>query len=294
MEIRLWILIGIASAVICILLFKICFLKKAAKEIETALPERLATDTNTLIDISSNDKAMRSLANTVNTELRNLRIQRHRFLQGDNELKTAVTNISHDLRTPLTAMCGYLDLLESEEMSDDARRYFEIVKNRSQMLTNLISELFKYSVIVSGEKEKIKGPVTINDVLEECIAAFYSSLNERNITPNIQMPKSKVVRTLDRSALNRLFSNLLNNAVKYSGGDLKITLYETGEIIFSNCAPELSEVQVGRLFDRFYTVESAEKSTGLGLSIAKTLTEQMGGKISAEYKNSRLSIVVSL
>ena len=98
----------------------------------------------------------------------------------------------------------------------------------------------------------------------------------------------------DRSALNRIFSNLLSNAVKYSSGDLKITLKENGEITFENTAETLDEVQVGRLFDRFYTVEDAGKSTGLGLAISRTLTEQMGGTAEAEYKDGRLVIVLKL
>ena len=106
----------------------------------------------------------------------------------------------------------------------------------------------------------------------------------------IKMPENKVFRTLARADLSRVFSNLLNNAVKYSTGDLEITLSENGELLFSNTAPAISEVQVGRLFDRFYTVESARNSTGLGLSIAKTLVERMGGTISALYKDQRLSV----
>ena len=106
------------------------------------------------------------------------------------------------------------------------------------------------------------------------------------------MPQEKIIRNLDRSALARVFSNLLNNAVKYSDGDLKITLYQTGEIIFSNTASGLTEVQVGKLFDRFYTVETARKSTGLGLAITRTLVEQMKGTIYANYKNSILSICI--
>ena len=124
------------------------------------------------------------------------------------------------------------------------------------------------------------------------IAAFYVALNERKIIPSIKMPESKVICYLDGSALARVFSNLLNNAIKYSDGDLDIILSETGEIIFSNTASGLNEVQVGKLFDRFYTVEAARKSTGLGLAIAKTLVEQMNGTISAKYENNRLSICI--
>lgn len=290
MEVWLWAVIVIFAIVTIALLVKIHLLQKAAKEIENAFADRLITDTNTLIDISCRDRYMRSLAAAINTQLRKLRTERHLFLQGDTELKNAVTNISHDLRTPLTAICGYLDLLEREEKSEAACRYIEVIKNRAEILTQLTEELFRYSVILTAENDSRKEPVAVNNVLEESIAAFYTALKERGIVPDIRIPENKIIRKLNRSDLTRVFSNLLNNAIKYSDGDLDITLYETGEIIFTNTASGLNEVQVGKLFDRFYTVEAARKSTGLGLAIARTLIEQMNGTISAVYENNRLSI----
>lgn len=290
MEVWLWAINSIMILIIIMLLIKIHILQKTAKEIGDAFVDRLITDTNTLIDISCNDKYMRKLANTINIELRKLRVQRHRFFQGDMELKNAVTNISHDLRTPLTAICGYLDLLEQEKMSETVSRYIEVIRNRAEILTQLTEELFRYSVIIVGGKDVVREPVCINRILEESIAAFYTDLNERGIVPNIQMPESDIIRMLDRSSLSRIFSNLLNNAIKYSDGDLDITLSKTGEIFFTNTASGLNEVQVGKLFDRFYTVETARKSTGLGLAIARTLIEEMNGTISAKYENNRISI----
>ena len=294
MEVWLWAVIGIMAVIIIVLLLKIYILQTAAKEIASAFADRLITDTNTLIDISLGGRYMRNLANSINKELRMLRAERHRFQQGDMELKNAIANISHDLRTPLTAICGYLDLLGQEETSEAVKRYIEVIRNRTEVLTELTEELFRYSVVVSEGKHTARKPVAINRVLEESIAAFYTSLNERGITPKIQIPEDNVVRTLDQSLLARVFSNLLNNAIKYSGGDLEITLSETGEITFINTASRLDEVQVGKLFDRFYTVEAARKSTGLGLAIAKTLVEQMNGTISAKYENNRLIICILL
>ena len=290
MEIWLWASIGILIAIIIALLVKIHILQKSVKEIEIAFADRLVTDTNILIDISSSDKNVRRLANTINGQLRKLRTERRRFQQGDLELKNAVTNISHDLRTPLTALSGYLELLEQEEKSESVNRYIEIMKDRVDILTQLLEELFRYSVIISTKDNITKEQVIINTVLEESIAAFYTVLTERNIVPDIQISEIKVVRMLDRSALSRVFSNLISNVIKYSDGDLKIVLSENGEIVFSNMASGLDEIQVGRLFDRFYTVEAARKSTGLGLTISKTLVEQMKGTISATYENNRLSI----
>lgn len=286
----LWGIIGILLIIVLALLTKIHLLRKAAREIQEAFAERLDTDTNTLIDISSGDRHMRSLAVSLNKELARLRDQRRRFQQGDSELKNAVTNVSHDLRTPLTAICGYLALLEQEEKSEDAARYVAILHNRARMLNTLTEELFCYSVIAAEGEALRKEDILINEALEESIAAYYTALKEHGIVPQIRMSPKRIIRSLDRSALSRILSNLLSNAVKYSGGDLDILLCDSGEITFSNTAPGLGKVQVEKLFDRFYTVDSGRKSTGLGLAIARTLAERMGGAIWAEYGDSVLRI----
>lgn len=290
-DIRLWGVIGIMTVVIVVLLLKLHRVHKATKEITEAFAERLATDTNTLIDVAGDAHAKR-LAAEINVQLRKLREQRHRYVQGDAELKAAVTNISHDLRTPLTAIQGYLDLLEQVELSEDGTRYVEMMRNRVEHLTALTEELFRYSVLLSEGKELAKEPVVLNAALEESVAGFYAVLTERGIVPEIRMTQEKVVRLLDASALTRVFSNLLNNALKYSDGDLDIELTEDGDIIFSNSAEGLDGVQVGKLFDRFYTVDPARRSTGLGLAIAKTLVEQMEGSIEARYEDGKLRIVL--
>ena len=129
MEHLLLIIIGILLLIIFVLLAKVWFLRKSAQEISEAFRDRLAADTNPLIDISTRDPYMRKLAADINTQLRLLRKERHRYQQGDLELKEAVTNISHDLRTPLTAINGYLDLLEREEKSKTVQRYLSQIQN---------------------------------------------------------------------------------------------------------------------------------------------------------------------
>ena len=146
MMVWLWSFIGILVLLILGLLFKIHMLRKAAGEIADGFADRLVTDTNTLIGISGRDRQMRRLADAVNEQLRRLRAEHHRFCQGDAELKGAVTNLSHDLRTPLTAICGYLDLLEKEEKSEAVERYIGILRNRSELMRLLTEELFRYSV----------------------------------------------------------------------------------------------------------------------------------------------------
>ena len=135
--------------VIAVLGLKVCLLRRSAREIEQAFRDRLETETNNLIDIASRDGCMRRLAESINEQLRIFRGERHRFQQGDRELKEAVTNISHDLRTPLTAICGYLDLLEAEETSDTVSRYLDVIRERSGVLTQLMEELFCYAVVTA-------------------------------------------------------------------------------------------------------------------------------------------------
>ncbi|MBP3446129.1 MAG: HAMP domain-containing histidine kinase [Clostridia bacterium] len=292
MEWLLWVIIGILFLVILVFSFKVFIMRKSIKEIQTDFSEKLTTDTNTVISVSSNDKEIRKLAESINSQLKILREEKLKYQQGNTELKTAVTNIAHDLRTPLTAICGYLELLKNEEKSTDVERCLGIIEDRTDTLKHLTEELFRYSLIISQDDEVKNEEVCVNYVLEETIAAYYGALKEKNITPEVIITEKRIVRNLDKTALSRIFGNILSNAVKYSDGDLQIVLNNFGEITFSNTATGLDETQVAKLFDRFYTVENARTSTGLGLSIARTLVERMNGIISASYTNSKLAICI--
>lgn len=276
------------------LVIKIISLKTAARSIKRQFAEKLETDTNTVISIHSADRDMRELAGSINTQLKKLRAEHNRYVSGDAELKAAITNISHDLRTPLTAICGYLEVMKKEEKSEQLEKYLDIIGGRAELMKQLTEELFRYSVILSSDADADIEELSVNQVLEDCIMGYYAALSEKGITPEIELCEEKVIRKVNKNALARTFNNLMNNALKYSGGDLFISLSAEGEIIFSNTAADLTTVQVERLFDRFYTVQAARNSTGLGLSIARTFIEQMNGSISAELADSRLIIRIKI
>lgn len=291
----LWkIMVFFLLVIIFALLLKIFYMRKAIREIKRGFSEKLYTDTNTPIMLSSHDKLVSSLANDINVELKELQKQKHRYIQGDKELKNAITNISHDLRTPLTTICGYLSLLDKEEKSEHIARQLSIIKNRTFALKQLVEELFRYTTIISDTENSVYTETVINNVLEDCISSYYAIFKEKGITPNINLCEQKIVRSVDKTTLLRIFNNIIDNAIKYSEGDLTISLFENGKIVFSNHTSDLNEIQIGKLFDRFYTVNTARKSTGLGLSIAKALIEKMDGNISADYSNNVLSIIIKL
>ena len=286
-----WILCILLSVIVIVLLTKNYLLKKSMREIYTDFENCLSEDTNVQITVSSGDKTVTRLAKAINLQLTKLRKIKQQYSDGDRELKEAITNISHDLRTPLTAICGYLDLLEKQNHSEDTERYIEQIRNRSEVLKQLTEELFRYSII-SSTPELSYEKVNLCRVLEESLISFEGTMQQVGIQPEIQMPSVPVWRTLDHSAVVRVFGNIINNAIRYSDGDFEVHLEENGKITFSNTANKLTTVEVEKLFDRFYTVDTARKSTGLGLAIAKTLVEKMNGKIEANIKNKKLNIVI--
>lgn len=288
-----WVLAAGLALVALGLGIKVALLRHGIKGLRRDLAERRGQDTNTLLSLPCRDRELRRLASALNQELRALRQERLRYQQGDKELKEAVVNISHDLRTPLTAISGYLQLLQGQDLPPDTRRYLEQIGGRTQAMKRLTEELFRYSVVVS-EENLAREPVDLRRAVEEALLSFYGALEGRGIEPQVRLPEEKVERLLDPAAVNRVLGNILTNALKYSAGDLEVTLEESGRLTFSNSAPGLDPVAAGRLFDRFYTVEAARNSTGLGLSIAKELTQRMGGSIGAELHGGTLTVWLKL
>lgn len=286
----LWGICAALGAVAGALAVRLIWMHRDVNEICEALQNLLQADSNALLTTASGDRAVRRLAARLNGQLRKLRSARNRLESGQMELQQAVTGIAHDLRTPLTAICGYLELMERAEKSAEMARYLEIVSGRVAALRRLAEELFEYSVADAVPRPVAPEPVNLVSALEESLLAMHSSLQARGIEPEIQLPEGRVMRMLDPVALGRVFSNVLANAIKYSEGDLRVRMDAAGEICFSNAAKALDGVQTARLFDRFYTVEAARRGTGLGLSIARTLTERMGGSIWAVCQNGRLAL----
>ncbi len=282
------------SVAVLIALIQNWLLKRDLRDLTEQIKEKLSADTNISLYMSGRNQQLRTITSELNVQLDLLRKQQLQYQNGNLELKNAVTNISHDLRTPLTAICGYLDLMQKTDDKEKLDCYLSIMKDRTDLMKQLTEELFRYSVILSDHAATEMHEVNVGQVLEDSIMDYYGALDERGIAPDVHITEQKIIRNLNKDYVSRIFANLLNNALKYSDGDLDITLSDTGEITFTNTAKELSTIQVEQLFERFYTVESARSSTGLGLSIARTLVERMGGQITAEYSNDRLTIQIIL
>ena len=280
--------------VVAILTAKIVVMKKGVKEINEQFPTLIKGDTNALINISSADGDIKKLAHSLNSNLKLLREKELTYINGDKELKGAITNIAHDIRTPLTAICGYAEMMKDESDLGKNAKYLAIISERANALKVLSEELFKYSTATNTEKNNEVEKLDVNALLQETLFSFFAKFNERGIVPQIAACESSVMRIINKNSLTRVFSNIIENAIKYSDGDFFVNLKEDGTILFSNTAHNLTSVDANKLFDRFFTVESSKYSTGLGLSIAKQLTKQLGGEISAQYENEVLTIILKI
>ena len=273
-------------------ILKVLIMKQEIKNIGSCLTDIINTDTNNLITINTNDNDLKKLANNLNKSLKELRKLELEYKNGNKELKTSITNISHYLRTPLTAIRGYLDLMDNDNLSEKQIKYLKIIDSKVKDLTFLTEQLFDFSKTLDIHTEMKQESIVINDILEDSVASFYSLFKEHNITPNIDICREKVIRVLNENILKRIFENIISNAIKYSKKDFNIKLYNNGIIEFSNQTDGLDQVSLEQLFDRYYTVKSTKKSNGIGLSIAKQLVDLSGGKIEAKYKNNILKIKI--
>ncbi|MBP3635651.1 MAG: HAMP domain-containing histidine kinase [Bacilli bacterium] len=282
----------VVSCISIFLIIKIMIMKNEIKNIGKTLTSILKSDTNNLITISTADSDLKKLANILNKSLKELRKLEFEYKNGSGELKSSITNISHDLRTPLTAIRGYLDLMDNNNLSNKQIDYLKIIDSKVKDLTDLTEQLFDFSKALDIQKEIKKENICLNDILEDSIASFYSLFKSYNITPNIDICKEKVVRLLNENMLKRIFENIISNAAKYGEKDFNVKMYSNGTIEFSNKTDKLDQVSLEKIFDRYYTVRNAKKSNGIGLSIAKQLVELSGGQIKAKYKNNNLIIEV--
>ena len=190
-----WIVSVVLLFVVLALIVKIHTLHRSLKEIDAEMKRFLSQDTNVPISVSSEDKYVRKLAGEINVHLLKLRKLRMQYVNGDKELKEAVTNISHDLRTPLTAIYGYIDLIEKldtdiatseKEKSDKMSKYMKQIKERTETLKELTEELFTYSVIASVPDLEYE-EVNVNRAIEEAMVGFYGAFKEAGIEPCVKI-----------------------------------------------------------------------------------------------------------
>lgn len=271
-------------------------LKKSIRAISTEIKVNHSEYRN--IRIKTTDKDIEELVVNINKlydENQKVNVKKKEV---ECELKQSIENMAHDLRTPLTSIMGYIQLIKDEKITEEEKKdYIDIVGKRTDALQRLITSFYDLSRVEANEYKFDLSKINLGNVLCENIALFYNEFVEKSIEPIIEIQENTSYIICDKNAINRVFSNLISNILKYGDSYTKITLKEEAEFIiteFTNYAPNLVEEDINKLFKRFFTANKArsDKNTGLGLSITKAFVEKMGNNIEAKLINENLIISI--
>ncbi|MBI6074472.1 HAMP domain-containing histidine kinase [Clostridium perfringens] len=289
-------IIGLSLTILIVLL--IIFILKT-KEINRLTLELKKLNSEGKIEklrLSLPNKNIENLIVEINTLIDDKRKMENIYKEKDMELREAIANMSHDLRTPLTSIMRYVYLLNDDKLDKEERKeYLKIIEKRSLVLNDLITNFYGLSRIQADQYEIKFEPVNLELVLGEIIAAFYETLDYKFGEPEINIEEGLGPVLGDKQALNRIFTNLIENIIKHGEGEVKISLKKKNKYIvmeFSNKAEELEPKDVNRIFEKFFTKDRMRtgQNTGLGLAIVKLLVEKQGQKIEAKKVGNRLVI----
>lgn len=279
-----------------LVLLAICIVqRKEINSIARQLKQLKSIETNALVR-SSSGTADR-LINEINALLIEIRQSQVDYNRRNHELEQMMTNISHDLRTPLTSAMGYIGMVRTSDIPEqEKQRELEIIERRLVRLEELINSFFEFSKMISrGEPPELE-ELDPTAVLEEAAVHYFDDYCARNRSISLDTPHKRIKYRSSRSMLMRIFDNLIGNALKHGKGDLHITLTEGERLtfIFENSTDE--HIDTERIFEEFYTtdISRTKGNSGLGLAIAKQFTELLGGSISAEFEDEVFRIILVL
>lgn len=293
-----YILIVILIALLSIISLKLILNRKEIRNIKKNLNKINSSDTNEKIKISVSDKYIQELAMEINNCLRSKQQLERNYKELEVELRQAIANMSHDLRTPLTSIKGYIQLIKDEDISKEEKNdYINIIEKRANSLQMLITSFYDLSRLQANEYNFNYEKINVSNILCEIISEFYEDFISKGLEPNINIDEKVECVISDKNAINRIFINLIQNILKHSKGEVSISLKRKDEYIeveFKNYAPELTLYDASHMFDRFFTRDRMRtgQNTGLGLAITKSLVEKLGGNITSKLEDKYLYINV--
>ena len=287
-----YLIILILFAAVVILAVRTYLLKKQLRYVFYQLSE----EQTGLVTVELVDGDVEKVVREINTLLERIQQEVIKSNVASATLKSSIADISHDMKTPLTSVIGYLQLAEKECEGEKMGELIKTCLERTRYLNALINDFFELSVIESqGCIPKLEN-VDVAGIICEQILANHPIFEEKNITPHFEDSDKSVIVSADPNMLNRVVQNLISNGVKYASGDISFSVCQENEqVIVAVSNPVSAYVDIAHIFDRFYTQDKSRgKGSGIGLYICRQLIEAMGGSISAEMDQNRLSIKVML
>lgn len=294
----MYIMIGVLSVLILILICILISYKRQVKDICRQLRFLQECDSNMLITTEMKKGHIEELAELLNTLLKERKKERADYQKKEQMIADIYTNLSHDIRTPLTSLDGYFQLLEETQEENDRKRYIQIIQERIENLKEMLEELFTYTKLQNGTYELKLEPQNVGQILKETVFSYYDDWAEQGISPQFEITEEPVWIRGNKQALRRTIQNIIKNGLDHGNKEIRIQLSRNEkqmELVFQNKIEPGEQIDISRVFERFYKADKArsKSSTGLGLSIAKGFVEKMHGEIAAEIKEDWFCIKIS-
>ncbi|MDF2541578.1 MAG: histidine kinase [Herbinix sp.] len=288
--------VGVLSILVIVLILYIVILQLQLRSINRQLTKRLKEHTRQPIRLDLMNKELSALAINMNKCFKAEETLRLKAIREEKQFKEMIANISHDLRTPLTAIKGYQQLIANDILSREQSKRLEIARKHAEELERLIESFFEYSYLLNAETVPQIERINLTNLVAECLVESIEVLEEKNMSVEYEETQPIFV-SADKEMTVRIIRNLLRNCMQHSKGNIKVQIFmkKNAVLSFQNHVSLDTSIDVKRLFDRFYTADKARsKSTGMGLSIVKLLAEQMGGCTDAVLQEGLLEIIVEL
>ena len=258
-------------------------------------------DTNKRVSFYGKSRTMSRLAKDINYIIDTYSAKEQEVLKQDKEIKDTLTNMSHDIRTPLTSLKGYFELLEESEDPNEQARYRRIISERIDSLGEILEMMFFYTKVSNVNYQVQLDSINISEIIMHTLFSYFDDFENAGLTPNIDIDENLTVIGNEQS-VKRIMQNLVKNCLVHGDSRVDISLKpSTSEekaiiLTVSNGVKENDIPDPDKVFDRFYKADNSRhvSSSGIGLSVAKKLTEAMNGKIRAAYSGDMFSIILEL
>lgn len=282
---------------VAVLAVRTAVMRREIRSMSRQLEDLSSGRTEKKISLTLVDARLNGLAAQINENMELQKQLRIDTRKSEQRLKDSIAGVSHDLRTPLTAIIGYIQMLERSGLSGEQQEKAAVILKKANAMRELVESFFELSVMESGQSELAEEPVNFTNIVSEAVVDFIPRFEAAELEPDVDLGDKSLYMAGDRTALRRIVQNLLSNALKYTAGRVKVTLEESAGKIVLSVANEVrpdTYPDMERLFERFYTADDSRNSgsAGLGLYIVKLLAEKMQGAVSASFVNKTLSIYV--
>ncbi len=284
------ILVVILCAALLLSVATVVLLKRDIRSIRAQMQDIRRTDSNMRVRTSTHDGDISALAYEINAALDERRDAAVSAKRANSELKRAITNISHDLRTPLTSVLGYVQMLRA-----DGVQHIEVVEERVKYLSRMLDKLFEYSKAIDDDGEVTLQSVNVCNILRNILSAHYDGFITKGFDVWADIPDTPILCCAAADILTRALENLVQNAYTHGERFFRVCI-DGGVITFINAVTDADSIDVERMFDRFYTADASRgvKASGLGLPIARELLSRMGGNVRAELYGDMLIVTVTV